>query len=292
MPNVEADTAYTEANCSAQKAGSRRHRGRQERPSMATGIHCDEEIDLESGKLEMKLLDSNKKERDCRICHLSLLKSGGISGGVQVQETSVGMAIELGCSCKDYAWNSSAYQYIALVGAGDEERAGVGGRPRFGRGWGSGGRDGRLRVGSWNIGTLQEDTYVHLLKFFPATVPTSVSGQLRLILSILPNICYFPSVYDWAIMLLPLAVAINWIGFNFSSMFHVANKTSHRQEVSQKRPTTTSTFKPHKPAYKNYKQFSLDRPSQLVTQLATGRSCQLFFYKDVLTPKDFIDFVT
>ncbi|PHT94350.1 hypothetical protein T459_02232 [Capsicum annuum] len=63
-------------------------------------VHCDEEIDLESGKLEMKLLDSNKKERDCRICHLSLLKSGGISGGVQVQETSVGMAIELGCSCK------------------------------------------------------------------------------------------------------------------------------------------------------------------------------------------------
>ena len=45
----------------------------------------------------------------------------------------------------------------AVVGAGDEERAGVGGRPRFGR-RGSGGHvdsDGRLRVGSWNIGTLQ-----------------------------------------------------------------------------------------------------------------------------------------
>ncbi|XP_059297673.1 uncharacterized protein LOC132050446 isoform X1 [Lycium ferocissimum] len=62
----------------------------------------DEEIDLESGELEMLKLH-NKEERDCRICHLSLLKSGGISssGGDQVQESnSVGMAIELGCSCK------------------------------------------------------------------------------------------------------------------------------------------------------------------------------------------------
>ncbi|PHT48504.1 hypothetical protein CQW23_12712 [Capsicum baccatum] len=45
----------------------------------------------------------------------------------------------------------------AVVGAGDEERAELGGRPRFGRGGGTGGRvdsDGRLRVGSWNIGTL------------------------------------------------------------------------------------------------------------------------------------------
>ncbi|XP_055831675.1 uncharacterized protein LOC129900687 [Solanum dulcamara] len=59
----------------------------------------DDEIDLESGELEMKL--HNKEERDCRICHLSLLKSGGISsGGDQVKETSGGMAIELGCSCK------------------------------------------------------------------------------------------------------------------------------------------------------------------------------------------------
>ena len=44
------------------------------------------------------------------------------------------------------------------MGAGDEEKAGVGGRPRFGRGGSSEGRAGsagRLRVGSWNIGTLQ-----------------------------------------------------------------------------------------------------------------------------------------
>ncbi|KAG5598562.1 hypothetical protein H5410_029932 [Solanum commersonii] len=59
----------------------------------------DDEIDLECGELEMKL--HNKEEKDCRICHLSLLRSGGISsGGDQVQETSGGMAIELGCSCK------------------------------------------------------------------------------------------------------------------------------------------------------------------------------------------------
>lgn len=59
----------------------------------------DDEIDLESGELEMKLHD--KEDGDCRICHLSLLRSGGISiGGDQVQETSGGMAIELGCSCK------------------------------------------------------------------------------------------------------------------------------------------------------------------------------------------------
>ncbi|MCD7467057.1 hypothetical protein HAX54_004250 [Datura stramonium] len=59
----------------------------------------DEEIDLESGELELKL--HNKEERDCRICHLSLLKSGGISsGGDQVQDASGGMAIDLGCSCK------------------------------------------------------------------------------------------------------------------------------------------------------------------------------------------------
>ncbi|CAN4102260.1 unnamed protein product [Withania somnifera] len=62
----------------------------------------DEEIDLESGELEMKLhTNKEERERDCRICHLSLLKSGGISsGGDQVQEASGGMAIELGCSCK------------------------------------------------------------------------------------------------------------------------------------------------------------------------------------------------
>ncbi|OIT06782.1 PREDICTED: uncharacterized protein LOC109213992 [Nicotiana attenuata] len=65
------------------------------------GSFSDEEIDLESGELELLKLQ-NKEERDCRICHLSLLKSGGISssGGDQVQEHTIGMAIELGCCCK------------------------------------------------------------------------------------------------------------------------------------------------------------------------------------------------
>ncbi|PHT29857.1 Oligopeptide transporter 3 [Capsicum baccatum] len=46
----------------------------------------------------------------------------------------------------------------AVVGVGDGDRAGVGRRPRFGSGGSRGGRldsGGRLRVGSWNIGTLQ-----------------------------------------------------------------------------------------------------------------------------------------
>ncbi|KAF3650480.1 hypothetical protein FXO38_17130 [Capsicum annuum] len=46
----------------------------------------------------------------------------------------------------------------AVVRVEEEERAGVGGRPRFGLRGGRGrrvDRDGRLRVGSWNIGTLQ-----------------------------------------------------------------------------------------------------------------------------------------
>ncbi|KAF3658415.1 putative pre-mRNA-processing factor 6-like [Capsicum annuum] len=45
----------------------------------------------------------------------------------------------------------------AVVGAGEDERAGVGGRPRFGLRGGGGrrvDRVGRLRVGSWNIGIL------------------------------------------------------------------------------------------------------------------------------------------
>ncbi|KAJ8553078.1 hypothetical protein K7X08_020471 [Anisodus acutangulus] len=65
------------------------------------GISVNCEIDLESGELELMKLH-NKEEMDCRICHLSLLKSGGISsvGDQFVQEHSVGMAIELGCSCK------------------------------------------------------------------------------------------------------------------------------------------------------------------------------------------------
>ncbi|XP_075090141.1 uncharacterized protein LOC107828968 isoform X2 [Nicotiana tabacum] len=72
-----------------------------QRDNKQRGSFSDEEIDLESGELELLKLH-NKEERDCRICHLNLLKSGGISssGGDQVQEHSIEMAIELGCSCK------------------------------------------------------------------------------------------------------------------------------------------------------------------------------------------------
>ncbi|KAK4376066.1 hypothetical protein RND71_006743 [Anisodus tanguticus] len=59
----------------------------------------DEEIDLESGELELKV-HNNKEEKSCRICHLSLLKCGGIGDDDQLLEPSGGMAIELGCSCK------------------------------------------------------------------------------------------------------------------------------------------------------------------------------------------------
>ncbi|TMW89719.1 hypothetical protein EJD97_016754 [Solanum chilense] len=134
MPNLGVNKADTEAN-----GGSSRHSSPPRRASSETtttdgsfyltdsdsdqswhsplgsmddiSVYCDQqplrrditlsddEIDLESGELEMKL--HSKEEKDCRICHLSLLKSGGISSGEdQVQEASGGMAIELGCSCK------------------------------------------------------------------------------------------------------------------------------------------------------------------------------------------------
>ncbi|XP_004246369.1 uncharacterized protein [Solanum lycopersicum] len=50
----------------------------------------DRSVDLENGIGETKL-HVGKIERDCRICHLSLVSSGPESS----------FAIELGCSCKD-----------------------------------------------------------------------------------------------------------------------------------------------------------------------------------------------
>ncbi|KAG5583769.1 hypothetical protein H5410_044203 [Solanum commersonii] len=50
----------------------------------------DRSVDMENGIGETKLHDG-KIERDCRICHLSLVSSGPESG----------FAIELGCSCKN-----------------------------------------------------------------------------------------------------------------------------------------------------------------------------------------------
>lgn len=46
-------------------------------------------VDLESG--EKKRVHLQRDERDCRICHLSLVS----------RSPSSGVAIELGCSCKD-----------------------------------------------------------------------------------------------------------------------------------------------------------------------------------------------
>ncbi|MQL71835.1 hypothetical protein Taro_004183, partial [Colocasia esculenta] len=51
---------------------------------------CSLEIDLESGVPEIKV-DTIKDEKDCRICHLSLVDCAQESGS----------PIELGCSCKD-----------------------------------------------------------------------------------------------------------------------------------------------------------------------------------------------
>ncbi|XP_071687567.1 uncharacterized protein [Rutidosis leptorrhynchoides] len=67
-----------------------------------------DEIDLESGELEMKVHFLGKNDKQCRICHLNFEVNGGGGGG----DSSVdydgddggggdgGGPIELGCSCK------------------------------------------------------------------------------------------------------------------------------------------------------------------------------------------------
>ncbi|CAA6655071.1 unnamed protein product [Spirodela intermedia] len=55
------------------------------------GSNCSSEIDLEDGGAADSETKIAKVDKDCRICHLSL------SGSVQES----GIAIELGCSCKD-----------------------------------------------------------------------------------------------------------------------------------------------------------------------------------------------
>ncbi|VFR00386.1 unnamed protein product [Cuscuta campestris] len=66
------------------------------------GWVSDDEIDLESGELELKLVGKEEAEeetRDCRICRLSLSGSGGIGGDGELEPSS-GDAIQLGCSCR------------------------------------------------------------------------------------------------------------------------------------------------------------------------------------------------
>lgn len=54
------------------------------------GSDCSFEVDLECGSPNVKL-NSEKYEKDCRICHLGLISNAPESG----------IAIVLGCSCKD-----------------------------------------------------------------------------------------------------------------------------------------------------------------------------------------------
>ncbi|XP_073062978.1 uncharacterized protein [Primulina eburnea] len=56
--------------------------------SMADSSDCSVDIDVESGE---KKVNISRIERDCRICHLSLVS----------RSPGLGVAIELGCSCKD-----------------------------------------------------------------------------------------------------------------------------------------------------------------------------------------------
>ncbi|KVI03649.1 Zinc finger, RING-CH-type [Cynara cardunculus var. scolymus] len=58
-----------------------------------------DEIDLESGELEMKVHSSGKNEKQCRICHLNF----EVGSGDQAEDEDDGGggdAIELGCNCK------------------------------------------------------------------------------------------------------------------------------------------------------------------------------------------------
>ncbi|XP_052176033.1 uncharacterized protein LOC127790521 [Diospyros lotus] len=66
----------------------------------SSASECSVEVDLESGVPDVKV-HLTKAERDCRICHLSLDASNQDSG----------IAIELGCSCKDDL--ASAHKHCA-----------------------------------------------------------------------------------------------------------------------------------------------------------------------------------
>lgn len=65
-----------------------------------TSSDDEDEIDLESGELELKV--HSKSERICRICHLNFSDSvsdGGSDGGGGGGDSGGGV-IELGCDCK------------------------------------------------------------------------------------------------------------------------------------------------------------------------------------------------
>lgn len=78
-----------------------RHSWHSPLESTAGGLHDDgdsdpgtnslSDVDLENGNLEVQVRGVDRVDKDCRICHLSLVSSNQESG----------VAIELGCSCKD-----------------------------------------------------------------------------------------------------------------------------------------------------------------------------------------------
>lgn len=55
-----------------------------------------EEVDLESGDLEVKVHLGKIERRDCRICHLEI-EIGGVGGG---RHNSSDAPIQLGCCCR------------------------------------------------------------------------------------------------------------------------------------------------------------------------------------------------
>lgn len=59
--------------------------------SVSSFVDSDCSVDVEKGFTKTKVVHSEKQEKDCRICHLSLVSS----------DPEYGIAIELGCSCKD-----------------------------------------------------------------------------------------------------------------------------------------------------------------------------------------------
>ena len=62
-----------------------------------------DEIDLESGELEMKVHCKGESEKLCRICHLNFDIDGGVPPMDEYRdgsENGCGVEIELGCNCK------------------------------------------------------------------------------------------------------------------------------------------------------------------------------------------------
>nr|GMD73434.1 uncharacterized protein LOC109163760 [Ipomoea batatas] len=80
---------YEECRCSA---AAERLRGSRRKSCSVSGALSDDEIDLESGELELKV---HKDERDCRICHLSL--SGTVNPVMVI--SNAGAKIKLLCTC-------------------------------------------------------------------------------------------------------------------------------------------------------------------------------------------------